>query len=540
MLRKINLAKRSFLVFGITGIAVLTLGLFSVQNLHTLNNATDLVTEHRVPALVAVGDMRRDFLRIRIHNANLLTGLDNSEKAQTVDHLSGVQKGFAQANQRMRELARAPEALALLERIEQQKSEFDLTLNAYYELIEVGNTSLAKSIRENKLEAFSRNITDDLNKLAIYQIERARDAATETDAVYNRSSTAIFLGIGAVLIFLVFIGLAFTRSVVLPVRNAISAAKIIATGDLTLALHDNNDDEPAQLIHELGKMKLQLRETIEAIGNSSAQLASTAEELSAVTTGATDLVGKQDSQIEQAASAVSELSYAIDEVAENASATSANSEKASQKTSEGYQTVLSAVETSKQLAHQINDSKVDVTDLAANIANIAAVLDVIRGIADQTNLLALNAAIEAARAGESGRGFAVVASEVRALAHRTQESTIEIEKVIKQVETQTEEAVSAMELSVQGSAQMSEGAELAAQVINEITTIVQEIKNQNVAIATAAEQQATVSVEVDKGLLIVKELPAEVSVGTNQTSSSSQELAKLAESLNQLVYRFKV
>ena len=540
MLRKVNIAKRSLFVFGITGLIVVLLGLFAINNLDRLNEATDVVTEHRVPALVAVGEMRRDFLRIRIHNAVLLTGQSNAENETTLEHLVKVQNTFASAYERMDELARASEARQLMAEIRRLKNEYDDALKAYYELVEVGNYTLAKSIRDSKLEDFSRQITDLLNGLSNYQTDRAKDAAIETDNVFIRSSMAISIGIVLVLAFLILIAITFTRSVVLPIRQSIAAADIIATGDLTQSLHDKHADEPAQLIRALDKMKLQLRETIDQISSSSSQLASTAEELNVVTSGANELVDNQNRQIEQAATAVSELSYAIDEVAENASSTSLNSEKADAKTREGYKTVLEAVETSKVLSSRINDSKVDVAELATNIANIATVLDVIRSIADQTNLLSLNAAIEAARAGESGRGFAVVADEVRALAHRTQESTKEIEKVIKQVQEQTDEAVAAMELSVEGSTQMRNKAELAASVINEITSIVKEIKNQNTAIATAAEQQSTVSVEVDKNLINVKELSTEVSAGTSQTNASSIELAKLAEALNQLVFRFKI
>lgn len=540
MLRKVNIAKRSLGVFGFTGLIVVILGLFAVQNLDTLNEATDVVTEHRVPALVAVGEMRRDFLRIRIHNAVLLTGQSKAENATTLQHLDKVQKTFAEAYTRMDSLARAPEAQQLLSQINTLKTEYDDALRAYYELIEAGNYAIAKSIRDSKLEDFSRQITDLLNSLTNYQKDRASDAAAETDTVFVRSSSAIFIGIALVVLFLSIIGMTFTRSVVVPIRKSINAANIIATGDLTQTLQDENADEPAQLIHALDKMKIQLRETIDQISNSSSQLASTAEELNVVTSGATELVDNQNNQIEQAATAVSQLSYAIDEVAENASSTSVNSEKADAKTREGYKTVLEAVETSKVLSTRINDSKVDVADLATNIAKIATVLDVIRSIADQTNLLSLNAAIEAARAGESGRGFAVVADEVRALAHRTQDSTKEIEKVIQQVQAQSDEAVAAMELSVEGSVLMSEKAELAASVINEIATIVKEIKNQNSAIATAAEQQSTVSVQVDKNLVSVKDISTEVSAGTSQTKSSSMELAKLAEALNQMVFRFKV
>ncbi|WP_033929100.1 methyl-accepting chemotaxis protein, partial [Vibrio cholerae] len=192
------------------------------------------------------------------------------------------------------------------------------------------------------------------------------------------------------------------------------------------------------------------------------------------------------------------------------------------------------------LQKEIQESETNVLSLAEKVKSIVSVLSVIQGIAEQTNLLALNAAIEAARAGENGRGFAVVADEVRALAHRTQSSTKEIEEMIGSVRQETEQTVRKMTQSSQLANTTLSIANEAGDAFQEISLLISQISDQNAAVATATEEQATVAKDVDSNILNIRDLSIQTQTGADQTSSSSSELARLAEHLNELVLKFKI
>jgi methyl-accepting chemotaxis protein len=191
------------------------------------------------------------------------------------------------------------------------------------------------------------------------------------------------------------------------------------------------------------------------------------------------------------------------------------------------------------MADEITRSTEKVEVLATRVNEITTVLEVIQAIAEQTNLLALNAAIEAARAGEQGRGFAVVADEVRALAHRTQASTADIESMMQAVRTGAEEAVVAMGKSKTLALTTRAQAVEAGFALDRITEGVSLINEKNLVIASAAEQQAQVAREVDRNLTNIQDLSTQTATGAHQTSASSLELSRLATSFGVLVSKFK-
>ncbi|WP_410524885.1 methyl-accepting chemotaxis protein [Pseudomonas sp. DTU_2021_1001937_2_SI_NGA_ILE_001] len=276
------------------------------------------------------------------------------------------------------------------------------------------------------------------------------------------------------------------------------------------------------------------------ISSSATQLASAATELNSVTEDSYRGLHQQNAEIDQAATAVNEMTSAVEEVARNAVSTSDASNHSSASAKAGQQRVMDTVQSIQSLTDNVQSTATLVQNLADQSQDIGKVLDVIRAIAEQTNLLALNAAIEAARAGESGRGFAVVADEVRALAHRTQQSTLEIDAMVSAMRNGSAQALTSMLASREQAGSTLQMAQGAGESLSEITQSINQISERNLVIASAAEEQAQVAREVDRNIVNIRDLSMQSTQGANQISASSNELSRLAGDLSQVVARFKV
>ena len=340
---------------------------------------------------------------------------------------------------------------------------------------------------------------------------------------------------------LITIGVAWlvSRSIILPINRAARGAEVIASGDLTQPMESEGRDEISRLFDALKQMQANLRATIDQIVRSASVIAESSTQLSAVTIESNENLQQQANEIEQAASAVTELSAAVDEVARTAVGTSQASAQTQVASEAGNARVIQTVEAIELMSRDIQTSTQQVDSLASSVADIAKVLDVIRGIAEQTNLLALNAAIEAARAGEAGRGFAVVADEVRALAHRTQQSTLEIESMVGTISSESGQAVAAMNDNRARASHSLQTAREAGQALAQVMVHITRINEQNLVIASAAEEQAQVAREVDRNLINIRDLSAISTTQAHQTASASQALEQLGIQLNGLVTRFR-
>ncbi|WP_445261909.1 methyl-accepting chemotaxis protein [Pseudomonas sp. RA_105y_Pfl1_P41] len=367
-----------------------------------------------------------------------------------------------------------------------------------------------------------------------------KEGVIAADELRGSALAWMISGIALAFIIAITIGVLITRLITRPIAQAVESAQRIAKGDLTQAILTERTDEAGQLLMALADMQGGLKSTLMEIANASDQLASAAEELSAVTDESSRGLTRQNDEIQQAATAVNQMTAAVDEVASNAVSTSEASRQATSEAEDGRQQVEQAVSGMSSMVTEINDSTQSVADLAGQVREIGKVIDVIRGIADQTNLLALNAAIEAARAGEQGRGFAVVADEVRALAHRTQVSTVDIEKMIGEVQVGADGAVAAMNKSLTWANNTQALAQNAGEALQRITASVAMINESNLVIASASEEQAQVAREVDRNLLNIQDLSTQTAAGANQTNAASQDLSRLATSFNALVSKFQL
>lgn len=540
MLRRLNIGPRSALAFGLIGLIMLLLGGFSLYQLKSLNTEIDVIKDTRIPALDAASDMRSEFLRIRSHLVSLLNARSAESAAQYKARLEDARQGLVAAKERLQGLVSTPDGRAQVKELDADLDRFWRIEQKAVDLFDADQVDEARVFRRNEVDPLLTEIVTGLNSLNDYQKSLVDESARITDEIYAFSLWLISAVVFASLLFMTLLAWRLTRSITAPLQQAVKVAGTIAAGDLSTTIEVAESDEPGLLLQAMQQMQKNLKETVGKITDSSTQLASTSEELSAVTEDATRGLHHQSEALEQAAAAVTELTAAIEEVARNATDTSSASERADTRARGGQQQVQQTLTQMEQLARSIEDSTGDIEALAKGVTEINKILEVISDIADQTNLLSLNAAIEAARAGESGRGFAVVADEVRSLAQRTRNSTGEIEAMIEKIRNNSEHAVNAMHNSNRLTASTLEAAQQAGQALSEITSAISAISERNLAIASASEQQALVARDVDQNLVTIKDLSAQSAAGASQTSSSSEGLAALASDLNRLITRFKL
>ncbi|SDN62640.1 methyl-accepting chemotaxis protein [Pseudomonas cichorii] len=369
---------------------------------------------------------------------------------------------------------------------------------------------------------------------------KAKRAGEKADAAYHGTVVMVILFVVLGATGTVLLAWLYTRSLTVPISEALEIARRIAANDLTQPIKQEGTDEAARLVGSLAAMQSNLRGALATILDSASQLASTSEEMHVVTEDASRTTLRQSNEIEMAATAVTEMSAAVDEVASNAAAASTSAAQSTKAALDGRAQVDETVAAINLMVAKVGSTSAEVRGLATMATDISKVLDVIRAIAEQTNLLALNAAIEAARAGEAGRGFAVVADEVRALAHRTQQSTREIEQMVSSIQTGTHQAVTAMEQTSHQAHSTLELANGAGQALLAITDSIGQINERNLMIATAAEEQAQVAREVDRSLVSIRDLSAQTSEGANQTTIATAELSKLATNLSRITKQFQV
>ncbi|MBI6577758.1 methyl-accepting chemotaxis protein [Pseudomonas viridiflava] len=544
ILRQFKFSTKLLSAFIICALITLAVGGLGMAGVTRLGNALEQTFSNN---LVSVGNTNETLTSMTAHNRGLYRLLDAQDGGVSETDKERVRQALADDLARAQKVFAAYRATPLEDDERAAGDQLEQMLPAYIagsqqviEMMRAGDLQNARTRLNDlstegfvKIRAYLRTIIDSNNR----QIKEGAVAAAE---LRNKSVTMLEVGVVIAFIVAILLGIFITRMITRPLAVAVVSAQRIAGGDLTQPIVSTSSDEAGLLLDALSNMQDGLKGTIQQIASASDQLASAAEELSAVTNESTRGLTRQNDEIQQAATAVNQMTAAVEEVARNAVSTSEASKTATEDAVDGRGQVDHTVKGITTMVHEITESTEAVSELAGHVREISKVLDVIRSIAEQTNLLALNAAIEAARAGEQGRGFAVVADEVRALAHRTQASTVEIEGMISTVQSGADGAVAAMGKSLSLATHTQEQALRAGTALEKITQGVATINERNLVIASASEEQAQVAREVDRNLLNIQDLSTQSAAGADQTNASSQELSRLATSFNGMVAKFKL
>ncbi len=365
-----------------------------------------------------------------------------------------------------------------------------------------------------------------------------REAASRAASTATRWSLPVIVGVSITVLALLFWML--NRSVVHPTQELADAIDAYSQGDFRHATTVKRDDELGRLADSLEQMRGNITGMLTQMQEATRSLTGTANNLTRTASSVADGSSDVRARTEESASAISEMSATIQEVARNASEAATAADEAGNSSHSGLQAMDETLDAVKRMDGLVGELGGAMEQLQQDTTEIGTVLDVIRGVAEQTNLLALNAAIESARAGEQGRGFAVVADEVRTLAQRTQESTEEIRQSIEKLQTA---ASAATRLSDEGRSRAGdtlEQTEATGSAIRNVESSVASMRDLNLQIATATEEQSTVAEDINRTITEVARLASHSDESAQTINQAAGELDELSKGLEEMFRRFRI
>ncbi|MCQ4295892.1 methyl-accepting chemotaxis protein [Pseudomonas stutzeri] len=516
------------------------MGIFGMRGIERVTDSSAVLAERHLPAIALLLNADRDLYQAFVAERSLLdSDADAHVQALKATHAENLKQAYDRV-QKYAAMQPGAEALALVEQFKRGFEQWSAVSRRVIEQVDM-NPQAASALSFGDGEARFDAMRDAIDKLG--ELEEAAAETVGKEAIAEGAATArqqgTVLAIGLLGCVLLILGLPMV--VLHPMRRLLDRLQQIADGDgdLRARLEVRSADELGQLGNAFNRFLDRLQPMIAEVGRVTAEVESAARGMASMAETNDQLISSEHAAVDQVTTAATEMSAAVHEVALNAQNASDAARAAESQSRQGAAVVSSTIRSIRQLAQEVEGASQTIAALEEETASIGAVLEVIRGIAEQTNLLALNAAIEAARAGEQGRGFAVVADEVRALAARTQDSTKDIQARIERLQSGVGKAVHAMRA---GSDKARDSVERAAgvdQVLGETSVSVQRINDMAAQIATACEEQSSVTEEIARNITDIRDLSNEAATYSSQSMLASQQLSGLAKTLAELVGRFR-
>jgi len=535
---KLGIKVKLGMVFGFLLLMIVVMICLGLGSTRKVNTYVKRITQVNYPKTVYALEASKAVEEIQgdVRMAILLT--DRNEVAKVKQRIDTSRAKYKEAMAKLAELETSGLGIALLESVKSAIAPAVNANNRVMELVEADRRDEALALLLREGVPLTQKVQSLFDEQVRFQRESVTAEFSRSVALYDRvklvqlvaGAISICLGLAAS-IFLI-------NNFVTRINRVAAAMTRVADGDLSTQLKIYANDEIGELgrninrmLTSIGAMIASIKSTADNVASASNSLYSNSEQIA---TG-NEQVAAQAGTV---ATASEEMAATSTEIAHNCLSAAKSSGQASDLATEGVSVVRATVAGMNRIAERVKETATTVENLGSRSDQIGEIVGTIEDIADQTNLLALNAAIEAARAGEQGRGFAVVADEVRALAERTSRATQEIGQMIKTIQADTRNAVSAIVEGVNEVERGTQDASRSGKALEDIFNQISEVTQQINQIATAAEQQSATSMEISHNIQQITDVIQTSASFSHNSATSARELSSCADGLQHLVGKF--
>ncbi len=539
-LRRLRIGQRTLLCFLFSAVLLGGVGAYCLYQMAAIRAQGEAIDSDQLPSIALADSIALNLAQLRVRSMQQVANPDPMVRSGNKVIIEQLALDIEQEFRDYQALISDDTERGAIEALHQAFGQFIQTIREEQQLLEQQKLDEARTLLIANIDQQGEAIDTQVQLLRELNRQAADSATSAAASAYAQALRIVWAALGGALLVTLLLAWRLTRSLVRPLAEALQVAERIAGGDLSQGVHSRGRDEAAQLLERLGRMRDNLQGTIRQIGEAAEQLATSSEQMSMVMDEGSRGLHQQHGEIDNVSRAMSQMSAAVGDVAEHAQSTAAVARRSNDEALDGQQQLATTLGSLRELGAGVRHAAQQAQGLAEQTLNISKVLDVIRNVAEQTNLLALNAAIEAARAGEAGRGFSVVADEVRALAKRTGDSTREIEQLIGAIQQGTGRTVEALQQSAEQAEHTQGQASAADRALAQIIEAARSIDERNRRIAESVEHQAAMARDIETNLGNIRDLSNQSAAGSQQTSSASHELSRLAVDLSGLVQRFRL